>query len=141
VARANQQDRMNVFRGLAVGTVVGIVASILVLKLIFYTHFGLGWLYTGVGYAIGYSIWKFTGRGGPGLAAAAVGIMIVSLVIAHLVYAADVLNLVRDAGKADPGATLFDALPFAMSTFRFWHWICIAIGIGACWRGVEQQEG
>jgi hypothetical protein len=147
VAKANKDERVSLLRGLAVGSVVGIIGCILVLKLLFYSHFGISFLYIAVGYGIGFCICKATGRGGPGLAAAATGIMIVSLLIAHFVYAADFLNLIRATiaddpdTDIDPNVTVVQIFPLAMSTFRPMHWICLAIGIVACWRGVEQQEG
>lgn len=126
--------------GLLLGAVIGVVGSIAVLKILFYAHFGLAWLYIGVGYGIGYGIWSQTRRGSVGLAFAAIGIMIASLFIAHLVYAGDILNQARAQGNADPGVTIFDALPVAMSSFSPMHWVCILIGLAACWRGVEQQS-
>ena len=66
--------------------------------------------------------------------------MTAALCVSHLVWAQDILNLVRDAGHADAGATLFDAFPLAMAQLGVMHWVCIAFGLGACYRGVEQQQ-
>jgi hypothetical protein len=139
LAKARVEDRLNLVKGLAVGLGIGIVGSILTLKLLFYAHFGLSYIYIAVGYGIGAGIWHFTNRGGTQLAFASVGVMIFSLAVAHLVYAADVLGEVRAAGNADPGVTLFDALPVAMSTFSPMHWVCIAIGVAACWGAAHRQ--
>ena len=137
----NPSDRKELLIGIVLALVIGIIAAVIIEKILFYGHFGLSLLYVGMGYGIGWGIHRATGRGGPGLALLAVGIMIACLGVSHLVWAQDVLNAVRDAGNADPSANLFDAFPIAMSSLGIMHWVCIAFGLMACYRGVEQQQG
>lgn len=94
----------------------------------------------GLGYGIGWGIHRVTGRGGPALALVAVTVMTVALCVSHLVWAQDVLNMVRDPGRASDGATLFDAFPIAMAHLGIMHWVCIVFGLLACYRGMEQQQ-
>ncbi|BDI32545.1 hypothetical protein CCAX7_45960 [Capsulimonas corticalis] len=126
--------------GLLFGAFIGLVGSILVLKILFYAHHGLSWLYIAVGYGIAYGITSVTRRGGVGLSLAAVGIMIFSLLVAHFVYAGDLLNEARTQGVADPAMTVLDALPIAMRAFQPQHWICVVVGLAACWRGAQQKS-
>jgi hypothetical protein len=140
VAKARGEHNRNTALGLIAAFVIGTILSIAVLKILFYAHAGISWLYVGIGYGIGFGIWKFTGRGSVGLAAAAVGIMIVSLGIAHIVFAADMLNAAKASGDADQSITLFDAVMELPQMFSPMHWICIVIGLFACWRGVEGQS-
>ena len=126
--------------GIGLALVVGIIGAVIIEKILFQFGFGLSLLYVGLGYGIGWSIHRITGRGGSGMALLAVGIMFVCLGISHLVYAQDVLNVVRGAGHADTSATLFDAFPFAMSRLGIMHWVCIAFGLMACYRGMEAQQ-
>lgn len=93
-----------------------------------------------MGYGIGWGIHRMTGRGGTGLALAAVGVMAVALFVGQLFYAQDILNVVRDAGRADASATFLDALPVSVTHLGPMHWVCMAFGLLACYRGVEQQQ-
>lgn len=110
-------------------------------KVLFYAHFGLSLLYVAQGYAIGWAIHRMTGRGGPGLALVAVGIMIASLAIGHLVMAYDILSVVRNANGGDPSLTVGQIFPMVIKNQNIMHWVCIAFGLYACYRGGEQQQG
>jgi len=140
-APAQQEHGGNLALGLLAGLAIGIVASIIVMKILFYTGFGLSYLYIGVGYGIGFGIHKFTGRGGTGLAAAAVGIMVVSLFIAHVVFGYDELQKAMAHDPSLAGVSALDIIPALPSMFSPMHWVCIAIGMYSCWRAMEQQEG
>lgn len=133
-----QSDMKGVLIGL--GLVIGIIGAVIIEKILFYAHFGLSLLYVAMGYGIGWGIHRVTGRGGTGLALAAVGVMAVALFVGQLFYAQDILNMVRDAGRADASATLFDALPVSVTHLGPMHWVCMAFGLLACYRGVEQQQ-
>ena len=130
----------DVVKGLALGLLIAIIGSIVVMKIYFYAHFGLSLLYIGVGYATGYGIYMFTGRGSAGLASGAVGVMIVGLLVGHLVYVQDVVNAAQADGPLPAGVNAMTAFVPVMEHFNFMHWVCIAIGLGACYRGVEQQS-
>jgi len=93
-----------------------------------------------MGYGIGWGIHRSTGRGGMGLAMAAVGVMAFCLGVGHLVLAQDLLNAARSAGNADSSDTLFDVVPLLPAHLSIKHWICIGIGLMACYRGVESQQ-
>jgi len=126
--------------GIGLGLVIGIIGAIAIEKILFYAHFGLSLLYVGLGYGIGWGIHRVTGRGGSGLALVAVTVMLVALGVSHLVWAQDILSAARDAGRADPSVTLFDVFPIAMGHLGVLHWVCIAFGLLACYRGMEQQQ-
>lgn len=139
VAKANMADAGDVVKGLALGTLIAIIGSILVLKIRFFAHFGLSWLYVGVGYGTGYGIYTFTRRGSAGLATAAVAIMVLGLLVGHLVYTQDMINLLQTEGRLPPGFNVITGFVPVLQSFNLMHWVCIAIGLGACYRGVEQQ--
>lgn len=139
-AVGGQSDIKQVLMGIGLGLVVGIIGAVIIEKILFYAGFGLSLLYVAMGYGIGWGIHRVTGRGGTGLALAAVGVMAVALFVGQLFYAQDILNMVRDAGHADASATLFDALPVSVTHLGFMHWVCMAFGLLACYRGVEQQQ-
>lgn len=133
-------DMKLVLMGIGLGLVIGIVGAVAIEKILFYAHFGLSLLYVGLGYGIGWGIHRVVGRGGTGMALIAVSVMTVALCVSHLVWAQDILNMVRDAGRASDGATLFDAFPIAMAHLGIMHWVCIVFGLLACYRGMEQQQ-
>ena len=132
-------DAKQVLLGMALGAVIGVIGAILLEKLLVYGHFGLSLLYVFLGYGIGWGIHRVTGRGGPGLGLAAVGVMVFSLLVSHLVLAQDVLSAAQAGGRADSGVTLLDAFPQVLGRLGIMHWVCILIGLGACYRGMEQQ--
>jgi len=140
VAKGERSDMQEALMGLGLGLVIGIIGAVIIEKILFYGHFGLILLYVAMGYGIGWGIHRVTGRGGTGLALAAVGIMAVALFVGQLFYAQDILNAVREAGRADVSATLFDALPVSVTHLGVIHWVCMAFGLLACYRGVEQQQ-
>ena len=56
--------------------------------------------------------------------------MLISLAVGHLVYVNDFMH----TGLAET-MSFSDAIVPTMRSFSFMHWICILIGIAACWRG------
>ncbi len=127
--------------GLVLAAVVAIIGAIVIEKIYVGLHFGLSLLYVAQGYAIGWAIHRMTGRGGPGLAVAAVGIMIGSLVLSHFVLAYDTLNAARAVGDADNSISVAQAFPIVIKHQTFMHWMLILLGLYACYRGVEQRQG
>jgi hypothetical protein len=123
--------------GILAGLAISVIGSILIMKILFYTHFGLSILYVGLGYGIGYGLHRFTGTGGGAMPGIACLIMLAGLAVGHLVYVNDVLQTLNAGGEAT--VSFGAAIPIVMSSFSFLHWICIAFGIAACWRGVESQ--
>ena len=97
-AVSQRSDFKEVLMGIGLGLVIGIIGAVIIEKILFFAHFGLSLLYVAMGYGIGWGIHRVTGRGGTGLALAAVGVMAVALFVGQLFYAQDVLNMVRDAG-------------------------------------------
>lgn len=140
VAKVKRAEAADVLKGLALGLIIGIIGSIIVLKILFYAHFGLSLGYIFVGYGIGWGIWCFTGKGSSGLAFGAILIYIVSLFIAHIVYANDVLNELVGSGRLEPGFSVFDVFPAVIKSFSPMHWVCMAIGLFSCYRAMEQQS-
>ncbi|HEY3333324.1 MAG TPA: B-box zinc finger protein [Capsulimonadaceae bacterium] len=127
--------------GLGLGLVLGIICSIIVFKLLFFAHFGLSYLYVVIGYGVGFGIHKVTGRGGTALGIMGVLVMVVSLFAGHLSYAADVLNAARAEDASIPASlTAFDVFRETLGSFGFMHWVCVAIGLGACYRAIEAQD-
>ena len=139
-AKGERSDMQEALMGIGLGLVIGVIGAVIIEKILFYGHFGLSLLYVAMGYGIGWGIHRVTGRGGTGLALAAVGVMAVALFVGQLFYAQDILSAARDTGHADSSATLFDALPFSVTHLAVTHWICMAFGLLACYRGVEQQQ-
>ena len=137
----NPSDKKELWIGIVLALVIGIIGAVIIEKILFYAHFGLSLLYIGMGYGIGWGIHRATGRGGPGLALLAVGIMITCLGVSHVVLAQDMLNAARASGDADSSVSLLDAFPIAVGHLGFMHWVCILFGVMACYRGVEAQQG
>ena len=137
----NPSDKKELWIGIVLALVIGIIGAVIIEKILFYAHFGLSLLYIGMGYGIGWGIHRATGRGGPGLALLAVGIMIACLGVSHVVWAQDILNAARASGDADSSVTLLDAIPIAVGHLGLMHWVCILFGLLACYRGVEAQQG
>ena len=137
----NPSDKKELWIGILLALVIGIIGAVIIEKILFYAHFGLSLLYIGMGYGIGWGIHRATGRGGPGLALLAVGIMLTCLGVSHLVFAQDMLNAARADGGVDPRVTVFDVFPIAVGGLGFMHWVCILFGVMACYRGVEAQQG
>jgi len=139
LVKARREDQMNLWKGLGVGLAIGLIGCILTEKLLFYAHFGLAYLYIGIGWGIGAGIWHFTNRGGNQLASASVGVMMFSLLVAHFVLAFDLLNDARASGIAPPGLTVFDVFPQVMGMLGPMHWVCILIGVVACFNAAHRQ--
>ena len=137
----NPSDKKELMIGIALALVIGVIGAVIIEKILFYGHFGLSLLYVGMGYGIGWGIHRATGRGGAGLAVLAVGIMLACLGVSHLVWTADVLSAARALGGVPASMTVLDAFPIAMSSLGIMHWVCIAFGVMACYRGVEAQQG
>ena len=97
--KGERSDMQETLMGIGLGLVIGIIGAVIIEKIYFYGHFGLSLLYVAMGYGIGWGIHRVTGRGGTGLALAAVGVMVAALFVGQLFYAQDVLNMVRDAGR------------------------------------------
>jgi len=126
--------------GIGLSLLIGIAGAVIIEKILFYGHFGLSLLYVVLGYGIGWGLHRIIGRGGSGMAMVAVGVMVASLGVSHLVYAQDVLVAARAAGNADMTTTLGDVFPFVIEHSGIMHWVCIAFGLFACYRGVEAQD-
>jgi len=130
---------MNLWKGLAVGFAIGLIGCLITEKILFFAHVSIAYLYIGIGWGIGAGIWHFTNRGGNQLASASVGVMMLCLFIAHVVLAFDILNEARANGNADAGVTVFDAFPQVMGMLTPMHWICILIGVVACFNAAHKQ--
>lgn len=126
--------------GIGLSLLIGIAGAVLIEKILFYGHFDLSLLYIGLGYGIGWGLHRIIGRGGSGLALVAVGVMVASLGVSHLVQAQDVLTAARAAGNADMTTTLGDVFPFVIEKAGIMHWVCIAFGLFSCYRGVEARQ-
>ena len=109
-------------------------------KILFYSGFGLSLLYIVLGYGIGWGLHRIMGRGGSDLGLIAVGVMVASLGVSHLIYAQDLLNKVGETGHLRAGLTAFDVFPALMQHLGFMHWVLIAIGLYSCYRGVEARQ-
>jgi hypothetical protein len=127
--------------GLTLGLVAGVIMSLIVMKIAFYAHLNLSLLYVGIGYGVGFAIYKVTGQGGAGLAFGGSALMALGLLIGHLVYASDVLGAYRQELGLSDSATIFSAFGPLMATLSLRHWMCVAIGLGACFRAIEAQDG
>ncbi len=139
VLRSKGDSPRNLALGLLAGLLVGIAGSIVVMKILFTQQVGSSLLYAAVGYAIGYVVWKFTGQGGSDVAFRSVGLMFVSLFVAHIVFASDVLAAAKSSGQAPPDMSLLSALPLIMRDFPINHWVCVVLGFFLCWRAADRQ--
>lgn len=137
-SRPAPADGKSLALGIVLALVIGIVGAIAIEKILVFAHFGLSLLYVFLGYGIGICLHRMSGRGGADLALLACGIMLVSLVVGELVFTQDVVNMVAARGRT---VSFAEALPVAMSSHGVMHWVCLAIGLYACYRGMEQQGG
>jgi len=128
-----------IFAGLGLGFAIGSILSVLVMKVLFYAHFGISFLYIAVGYGVGFGIHKVTGRGGAGLASAGVAVMLLSLLVGHCTYVYDLLGALHASGQVPDTFSFFDAFGPVLQSLGVMHWVCIAIGVGACFRAIEAQ--
>lgn len=135
---ADKHDSGRLLMAIGLGLVIAIVGALITEKILFYAHFGLSLLYIGIGYGIGFALHQMLGRGGSGLALIACGVMVVGLAVGELFFVQDVVGMVNAKGGGIP-ITFTDAFPVAMSAHGIMHWVCIAFGLMACYRGVEQQ--
>lgn len=126
--------------GIGLSLLIGIIGAIAIEKILFYTGFGLSLLYIVLGYGIGWGLHRIMGRGGSGLALIAVGVMVASLGVSHVVYAQDLLNKVAATENLRAGVTVFDVFPALMQSLGIMHWVLIAIGLFSCYRGVEARQ-
>jgi hypothetical protein len=117
--------------------VFGTFLSIIMLKMVFRSidahissHIPI--LYSAIGYVIGRTIWKYTGRTDTGTVFGAVGIMVLALIIGHIDFAYDVLNAAKAAGQADPHLTVIAVLPHVLKMFTPIHWVYVLIGLVIC---------
>ena len=118
--------------GIALAVVVGLLGSLGIEKILFYSHFGFVVLYVFLGAAVAMSLRSLTGRGGITMALTAAGILLVCLGVSHLVYAQDVMNQARAGGELNPGVTFSDVFPLAMGNLKSVHWIFVAGSVFVC---------
>lgn len=126
--------------GIGLSLLIGIIGAVIIEKILFYGHFDLSLLYIALGYGIGWGLHRIIGRGGSGLALVAVGVMVASLGVSHLFYAQDLLNMLAERVHIRAGMTALDVFPAMMKSLSFIHWVCIAFGLLACYRGVEARQ-
>lgn len=139
-AAAEPSSAKQMVLGIGLSLIIGIAAAVVIEKLLLYTGFGLSLLYVLMGYGIGWGLHRIMGRGGSGLALVAVGVMVASLGVSHLVYAQDLLNKVGATHSLRAGVTALDVFPIVIQSLGPMHWVCIAFGLLACYRGVESQQ-
>lgn len=118
-----------VTKGIVLAAVVGVLGSIGIEKILFYSHFGFALLYLLLGAGVGASLRAFTGRGGVVMGLSAAGIMAVCMGVSHYIYAQDLLNSAWASGNADPGMTAAAAFPAVMASLKFVHWMFVLGGI------------
>lgn len=117
--------------GYFVAFALGTLLSIIMLKIAFNTPVGSAALalYPAIGYMIGRSISKNTGRGDAGSVLAAVGIMALSLIIGRIDF--DVVDAAKAAGGA-PHITSIDILAKLPGMFTPIHRVFIFLGLVTC---------
>lgn len=135
---AAKPDSGRLLMAIGLALVIGIVATIAIEKILFFTGLGLSLLYIAMGYGIGYGLHSVLGRGGSGLALLACGLMVVCLVVGELFYAQDIINVINSKGGGST-LTFAEILPRAIQHHGIMHWVCILFGLMACYRGVEQH--
>jgi hypothetical protein len=126
--------------GLLLSGVIGIVGCILIMKIYFYTGFGLSYLYILVGYGIGWGMWAINGKGGAKTFVATALIYVISIAIAHLVFAGDVLAKEQAVGRAE-SLTAAEAFLPVIQQLTILHWICVLIGFGSIWKAESRDGG
>ncbi len=126
--------------GIGLSLVIGIAGAIAIEKILVFSGYSLALLYVVLGYGIGWGLHRVMGRGGSDLGLIAVGVMVASLGVSHLIYAQDLLNKVAATHHLRVGLTVFDVFPAAMKSLSFMHWVLIAIGLFYCYRGVEARQ-
>jgi len=136
----SQSDPVRFMMGILLSSAIGIVGCILIMKILFYSLFGLSYLYILVGYGIGWGMWAMNGKGGAKTLIATCLIYILSLAIAHLVYAGDLLAKEQAIGRA-MSLTAADAFWPVVQRMSFMHWICVLIGFGSLWKAESRDGG
>lgn len=134
-AVAAGSDSRALLLGILASLAISIVGSIIIMKILFYAGVGLSLLYIALGYGVGYGLHKFTGTGAGMMPGIACLIMLAGLAVGHLVYVGDAIH----SAGAGVSVNFMDAIPVVMRSFSPMHWICLFIGVIACWRGVERQ--
>jgi hypothetical protein len=126
--------------GIVVAALISIVGAIIVEKILFLSGYGIAYLYIGIGYGIGFGLHKVVGRGGMGMALLAVGIMVFGLLIGQLVFTADELGKLQADDPTFATATTAQLFPYLLTHMSPMHWICVVIGLFACFRGMNSQQ-
>lgn len=129
-----------VIKGVALAAVVGVLGSIGIEKILFYSHFGFALLYLMLGLGVGLSLKAFTGRGGAVMGLTAAAIMVVCMGVSHFVYAQDLLNSAWASGNVSPGVTAAAVFPAAMANLKFIHWIFVLGGIVVSFTTANQES-
>jgi hypothetical protein len=124
----------------AIALGIGIISAVAIEKIEVIGHFGLSLLHIFMGYGIGWGLHRLTRRGGPKMAAIALGIMLVSLVVSHLVMVQDILTQVRSGPDGDVGLTYAQAIGPVLGSLGFMHWLLIAIGLYSCFQGMMRRQ-
>lgn len=119
-------------KGIGLASLVGLLGSIGIEKILFSIHFNIAILYLLLGLAISGSLRAFTQRGGQAMALTAAGIMLVCLGIGHLLLVQDILNQMRANGDSGAGTPFFDLFSSVMSQLSFAHWMFAAGGVMLC---------
>lgn len=140
VAPTTAADPGKLALGIAVSLVIGLVSAIAIEKILFSTGVGLSLLYIFMGYGIGYGLHKLTGEGGPKMAAIAVGIMLVSLLVSHVILVQDMINreyIDQGGGIRIPLGAVFVPV---LRHLGIMHWVLIAIGLYSCFQGMMRRQ-
>ena len=126
--------------GIVVALIIGVIGCIAVEKFELFAPLSLSLLYVLVGYAIGWGLHKITGSGGMKMAVIAVCVMFVSLVVSHLVLVQDELSQAIADHKVGTDLTFNDALVPVLSSQGFVHWLFVAFGLYACFKGMMRRQ-
>ena len=129
-----------VIKGIVLAGVIGVLGSLGIEKILFYTHFGLALLYLLIGGGVGISLRAFGGRGGVAMGLTAAAIMALCMGVSHFVYAQDILNAAEASGDAAPGVTAAAIFPAVMANLKFIHWILVLGGIIVSFTTANQES-
>lgn len=134
-------DSQRTLLGIVAAAAISLIGGLIWEKMIFHLGYRIPFLFIGIGVATGYAFHRITGRSGSSAALIASFTMFVCLLLAHLLLAMDLLGVMRASSSFGPSASLSDAISVMTSRLSMWQWVSIAIGLGWCYRAVDQQKG
>jgi hypothetical protein len=111
--------------GIVTAGIIAIATAIGAMELLVYSPLDWSWLFAPIGLVVGLSLRFMTGRGGEAMVKAAIGLMLLGIIVGHLVF---VLTMMKVTG-ASTAMLIGDAAPAFLVRLGVFHWIWVLVGI------------